>query len=349
MGYTRSFNKSIHVSGSVTASYPASEHGGSHSVYYEQTVPVTINIHVDTDPFDERIHGACSSVNLLTGAVATMNTVQCKSIFDNSKRISERLVDGFYQLIHSDLSVKKSEAYQDIQTKFGLLMAHSNDLQGKYERMNDDMARLQNHYAEIFHGIDQDLQKRIKELDRSAFVFADTVRPQIIEAPFKQEAALGIGQFGELKQSVELITLAHMRKRLSNIISRISDSMENTVRYAKNVQASLYEETCGTMEQECVPVLYLQTKEETPSEMQLFVSNCDKKEVILSQVGSYLEKKDESAWKTVSETEWKAIDQEFSVMLENHVKTDSEQKYQERVYKEMMRMWKANQKELKNI
>ncbi len=59
MSYSRKYHETITVRGSktVTVSYPKSESGGSKTVTvdYVENVPVDVNIHVDTNPFDDSV------------------------------------------------------------------------------------------------------------------------------------------------------------------------------------------------------------------------------------------------------------------------------------------------------
>ena len=63
MSYSKSYSGSVPYSGTVhySASYGPSEHGGtvSGSVGYSGYVPVTVNLYVDTNPFDNSHAVAC--------------------------------------------------------------------------------------------------------------------------------------------------------------------------------------------------------------------------------------------------------------------------------------------------
>lgn len=67
MSYSRSYHETITVHGSEskTVSYPKSESGGSMTVtvHYTEHVPVDIDIHVDTNPFDRSVGRANKNVN----------------------------------------------------------------------------------------------------------------------------------------------------------------------------------------------------------------------------------------------------------------------------------------------
>jgi hypothetical protein len=62
MSYTRRYHEV--VTKTVSVSYPASQNGGSTSVTV--SVPVDVNIHVDTLPFDSSINSCNNTVNTLT-------------------------------------------------------------------------------------------------------------------------------------------------------------------------------------------------------------------------------------------------------------------------------------------
>ena len=113
MSYSRKYSETITVRGSktVTVSYPKSESGGSKSVTvdYIENVPVDVNIHVDTDPFDSSVSNCNTNVNLLTGAVVATEAAQLISIDKNSKKVASTIVSGFFVIHILFLHVNKYE------------------------------------------------------------------------------------------------------------------------------------------------------------------------------------------------------------------------------------------------
>ena len=136
MSYTRTFTSSVSVSGSVRVSYPASEHGGTTTAHYHQTVPITINLHVDTDAFDTSINGTNVQIDLLTGAVVAMNAAQVKAISDASKQVSQHIVDGFFHHINSSLTMQMAGNKSVIQGKFALLYNFAKDMVQMHDLLN---------------------------------------------------------------------------------------------------------------------------------------------------------------------------------------------------------------------
>lgn len=108
MSYTRSYSSSIRVKGSMSFSYPAGEYGGSKLVTYDEVVPVNFQVTVATEPFDDSISNAGAHVDGLTASVAAMNAANCAAIAQCSDQISDSLINGFYNLIQSDITTKKA-------------------------------------------------------------------------------------------------------------------------------------------------------------------------------------------------------------------------------------------------
>ena len=100
MSYNRRFTRRVAVpySGSMTVNYPASEHAGSKTVYYNGTAyeDVEVDIHVDTSPFDASVAICNDHVNALTASVGAMNTAQCIAITENADKVSKSIIDGFF-------------------------------------------------------------------------------------------------------------------------------------------------------------------------------------------------------------------------------------------------------------
>jgi hypothetical protein len=171
MSYRRSFNKtiSVHYSGSV--SYPASQNGGS--VPYSGTAHenVTVNIDVDTNPFDRSIDGCNNTVNLLTGAVVATEAAQIASIDTNARKVAGTIVDGFFGYIRSDISQQIMELSQKIEAHLLHLRELAKRCVGKQQQMGTDYNRISSRYLKIFDDLNNELSNRIFELDKPAFVF----------------------------------------------------------------------------------------------------------------------------------------------------------------------------------
>jgi len=182
MSYSRSYRETITVSGSksATVSYPASQNGGSTTVtvHYTEHVPVNVNIHVDTNPFDSSIQNCNRNVNALTGAVVATEAAQIASIHKNSKKIAGTIIQGFFKNIRFELSAQITELTQKIDTHLMHLHELSKQLINKQKQMETDYYRTSDRYLKIFGDLNNELSNRISELNRPAFQFKQQMDKQ---------------------------------------------------------------------------------------------------------------------------------------------------------------------------
>jgi hypothetical protein len=175
MSYTRRYSEriAVHYSGSKTVSYPASQNGGSHTVYYDGTEyeDVNVNIDVDTNPFDRGVANCNTSVNTLTGAVVATEAAQIASINHNSKKVANTIVTGFFDYIRSDISQQIMELSQKIDAHLLHLRELAKTCIGKQKQMEVDYNRISSRYLKIFNDLNNELENRIFALDEPAFKF----------------------------------------------------------------------------------------------------------------------------------------------------------------------------------
>lgn len=182
MSYNRRFTRRIAVpySGSMTINYPASENGGSKTVYYDGTAyeDVEVEIHVDTSPFDASVANCNDHVNGLTASVGAMNTAQCIAITENADKVSKSIIDGFFHAVRTDLSTQKAELEQIIEARLLLLRQQTASLKEKQQTMAADYARTTARYQKIFSDLNNELSVRIHEIDQPVFNLVKEVDTQ---------------------------------------------------------------------------------------------------------------------------------------------------------------------------
>ena len=348
MSYTRSYSSSVSVSGSVSVRYPASEHGGTMSVPYSDSVPVTFNVTVATEPFDESISSASAHVDGLTASVAAMNTANCAAIAQCADQISNSLIDGFYNLIQSDITTKKSETYTAVQTKSALLLEHSKAVQDKHSRMLSDVERERAKYGKVFNELDTELKRRITEINKPAFVLGHKVRDAVVVKPYLSAAAETSDRFGSKSGSVAAVGL---RKKVSAVFEHLSNSLHNNLRYRHMMRNILWDKSIGNEQQYYMPVAYCVFDDirSAQSVYQCYVSDDPNKNDILASVNSYVGENALTA-KDIPDKDMKLIDQAFSSLVQDSSSALNEHsEFQDRVYTEICRLWKENCGGLKQL
>ncbi len=177
MSYTRSYRESITVSGSEskTVSYPPSQNGGSHTVtvYYEQVVPVDVNIHVDTIPYDRSVKDCNQNVHLLTGAVTAFQTAEIAAKVVNSKKVADTVINGFFGYIRSEISQQISELSQAVDSHLMHMRELAQACMAKKNQLEGDYHRISGRYSKIFEDLNRELTNRISELDKITFGFVN--------------------------------------------------------------------------------------------------------------------------------------------------------------------------------
>lgn len=349
MSYTVKTSKTIRVSGQVRASYPPSQTGGSHYVSYSEDVLVNMNVMVQTEPFDQSVDGANRNIDGLTASVAAMNAANCAAIVNNSQKISKSLTDGFYGLIQSDLTSKKTEAKSQIQAKSSLLMSHSQAVTDKHNRMLTDVERERAKYSQVFLELDKELERRITEIDRPAFTLARKVRDGIVIKPHVTDAAVTADRFAALCESGK-IAVAGLRAKVGAVLGGLSQTLGSNMNYRRTMQNILWKKTSDDTQQEYIPVAYCvsQNISDTGARCSCYVSDSADKQKIAAAVTSFVNAR-MGAPREIPQEEKKLIGQAFSSMVQDEYNTESHDEYHERVYNEIFRMWKSEFSDIKQV
>jgi len=167
MSYTRRYSET--VSKTVSVSYPSSQEGGSTSVTVD--IPVDVNIHVDTSPFDRSVENCGENVNILTAAVVATESAEIASREFNSRKVANTILGGFFSYIRSEISQQVAELSQNIDADFMHLKELAKSCLAKKKQMEGDYNRISSRYVKIFGDLNNELTNRIYELDKPAFVF----------------------------------------------------------------------------------------------------------------------------------------------------------------------------------
>jgi len=171
MSYTRRYRETVSKTVSVNYSYPASQSGGSGSKSVTVDIPVDVNIHVDTNPFDCSIAHCNNSVNMLTGSVVATEAAQLAAIDKNAKKIAETIVEGFFKTVRSEISQQIVKLSKDIDSLLINLHELAKSCVSKQKQMESDYNRIASRYLKVFGDLNNELENRVFELNKPAFVF----------------------------------------------------------------------------------------------------------------------------------------------------------------------------------
>jgi hypothetical protein len=253
MSYRRTYHQtiSIHYSGSV--SYPASQNGGNVSYSGTAHENVTVNIDVDTDPFDASVNGCNNSVKMLTGAVVATEAAQIASIDQNAKKIGTAIIEGFFKTIRLEISQQIAELSQKIDAHLLYLHELAKSCIAKQKQMETEYNRLSSRYLKIFNDLNNELSNRIYELNKPAFIFKKETDSHAIRTSGNDLVGT-VAVFG--KEGGELqakISASIVKKRAlgaidqANVFLRKQKKMENMINRSmlnENISAPKYTPVC---------------------------------------------------------------------------------------------------------
>jgi hypothetical protein len=260
MSYRQSFNKTITVHYSGSVSYPASQNGGS--VNYNGTAyeNVTVNIDVDTNPFDRSIDGCNNTVNLLTGAVVATEAAQIASINSNAKKVGQTIVDGFFKTIRSDISQQITE----LSSKLDATLIHLHELAkrcvDKQQQMETDYNRISNRYLKIFDDLNNELKNRIFELNKPAFVFKKESDNHTVRTSGNDLVGTVAVSGAEGSELQEKISASITKKRALDTINKINIFLLKQKKLNTTINRSMLNENIAATQY--VPACFIETNNE---------------------------------------------------------------------------------------
>ncbi len=333
MSYTRNYRET--VSKTVSISYPKSENGGSTSVIVD--IPVEVNIHVDTKPFDKSVQNCGTNVNILTAAVAATESAEIVSKEKNSRKVAETIVGGFFSYIRSEISQQVAELSQNIDAHLMHLKELMQSCIAKKKQMEGDYIRISGRYAKIFDDLNHELSNRIFELDKPTFVFkkeTDNQKSRTVENDLVNTVSI-YGLEGSDLESMISVSIA--KKRALDTLDKVKMFLWQQKKLNTTIQQSMLNE--NTTSSFFTPICFIETNN---------VSNQIDKNVFTTDYLSMLNNKNQKsklvenfssnsiAWSKLTPNEQKNISLYFNTELNS--KLDSNDQHSARIREMIQRI-----------
>lgn len=257
MSYSETYSSSVHYSGSVTVSYPASETGGSKTVDYSGDIPVNITIHVDTDAFDQSVDGTNTALAVVAGALTTAQAAQVAEVTRAGEQIAQTATQGFFRLLANEMSAQTSEFSSSCKASAGLLTEEAQQVSHIHEQMVADYRAIKSRYLRIFHELDRELDRRVRELDREAFALSKQGMRDVVGGPYVESAAAVVLQ-GQDVSAIQLrLQTARTKHGAAASLDALGEVCGYLGDYAREVNG-LMEQTQGAEGTIYAPVVYAQ-------------------------------------------------------------------------------------------
>lgn len=337
MGYRMSYSEQITVSGVVSGSYPSSQSGGSLKLRYSESVPININIYVDSDPFDVSVNSCNYTINSLTGTITGMNAAQCVAIEESSQQISDSMIKGFYGMINSELSSQMAVLNSNFKVKITLIMAMAKEIQNRKNIMDNDYMRITSRYYNIFTDLDNEVQKRITALDTKVFNLSVNVQQEIL----KRSATSSAGHFTAARECYDnriIMLISNLYKKTKNAITNMYNYISQEETFSENITRSLDKESNAGSAEIFIPVILAESdildgEGESVATYSSRYCAGEFDDRINSEVMSYCS--DSTEWFDISDAMRKQLDNEFNTIAEVAFANGED----ERLYKTIMRLW----------
>ena len=265
MSYTQNFNATLTVRGSVSASYPKSESGGSHSVSYSHTEHLEFVVEVDTDPVDQGVGECRTSVGALNAAVLAGAQLQIREKEAGAERVSSTVIREFNQYISGDIKQEMAQLQSQISSKQALLHAEAEAAGARKKQFQGDYQRLKERYSTLFQNLDRELERRVRALDEPLFKvvkegFSQGTRDRSINA--LAGSMLSSGESDQARQSLEN---TGVKRRSLDLLRLAGNFLRGQKELEARIQQVLTNDETDQATVLSVPVVGLDTEDITGS------------------------------------------------------------------------------------
>lgn len=345
MSYRRTYTEHVAYSGSKTATYPPSKHGGVVTVHYSGVVPVTVNIDVDTQPFDQSVDKTRDSLTMVAGAVAATEAAQVAEINRDADAIAQTTIRGFFRMLASEFSAKVSEFGSNMKSCVGLLNEEALQVDRIHQQMESDYSAIKARYLRIFTELDRELDMRIRELDRPAFFVCKSAVNEVIVAPFKAAAAKALTVPTEIDSTLLKLMCARTKQSVSSSLGTLSDVCDYITDYDRAVELMMSsDDTEGSI---YMPVVYAE-QQDLDTTTSRFVTygggSTELRDDVRSRVISTVATAPEEAWAQLDTDDKQQIDSEFMSLLDEYrTSHEGNEQNRDRVCQKILELYRQDQ------
>lgn len=299
MSYTKRFCERIPVHYSGTITYPASQYGGTKSFSGTVYEDVNIEVYVDTDDFDKEVYNCSGNVGALTGSIVATEAAQIASIRQNSQKVGDSIIKGFFTTVHSEISQQIMELSTQIDTTLVHLQKLAERCKSKQLQMQGDYSRITSRYLKIFEDLNNELEHRIFELCRPVFTFKQSTDERILGVLCDDTATTAVVSGTEHSLLEARLASSLAKRRTVDTIQQANNFL------TKQKQAELVLNHCTIDEEKngsiYLPVCYLETNDNGVTNRHMYkpekLENVNSQRIIeeISQQDMHNELSDSSA------------------------------------------------------
>lgn len=213
------------------------------------------NFVVDTNPMADSVSAVSKHVTATTAAVVAMQTAVIAAEKQSANKICDNVDKGFFNLIRSQISMKLSTCYTEMQAKLSLLLEYAKTLSRTQERMESDFNRVRRQYRQIFKGLDKALENRIAQLDKEATGISET-RRKVLLGMYERHIPETVVTANEVGMMDQKLVSARIKNKTSHSLDVLGDKVSENTAYKSLMETMLDRSSTEVRTEEYIPVIY---------------------------------------------------------------------------------------------
>lgn len=182
---------------------------------------------VDTTEMAQEVSSVKSHVDATTTAVVGMQAAVIKAQNDGADRVCRNVNQGFYAMIHSQISQKMASLQSKVDAQLMRLNQQRKQLLAIRRRMEHDYQMLSARYGKLFNGLNRNLRQRVTELDRPILDFATTEAEKVTNRSNQLVSVVPVGQ-GETIKLSQTVTASRLKHSASKAVDAINRFIANS-------------------------------------------------------------------------------------------------------------------------
>lgn len=187
----------------------------------------SIDCIVDTNPMAQEISTVSTQIKGTTAAVIGMQAAVIQAEAEAATKVCNNVNQGFYTLIHSQISQKIAKLQSDVDSHVMKLNQLRKQLLSIKSRMERDYGMISSRYLKLFTGLNRNLEQRIYELDRPTINFAVKDINTISNRSKILTATVPVSQLESLSLSQKIIA-SNLKDKGSKVIEAMSQFLSDT-------------------------------------------------------------------------------------------------------------------------
>lgn len=211
------------------------------------------NFTVDTSPMANAIDGVSKGVSVTTGAVVAMKAAVLDAEEKASDQVCNQLNEGFYSLMHAQISQKIAELKSSVETELWELVQYAQSLQAIQARMTTDYNLISRRYIKLFSSINNNLHARIAELDVPVFSLVKRDAKLMDNRAYLNSAQISTNQLESILTSQTLLA-SRVKENAEQTLHAISRYVRETALEAQKSEASMDRTKVESVEELLIPI-----------------------------------------------------------------------------------------------